>query len=52
MYSYGGFPYDAGYAVLLGQFNLPSEFNVTIDADYRARSMIIDWSNHTYSVPL
>ena len=51
-YSYGRFPNDLGYGVLLGQFGLPSEFNVTINADYRARSMNVDWDNHKYSVPL
>ena len=52
MCSYGAFPNDGGYTVLLGQFALPSEFDVTIDADYKARSMVIDWNNHNYNVPL
>lgn len=52
MYSYGAFPQDHGYGVLLDRFTLPSEFNVTVDADYRAKSMTIDWSGHRYNVPL
>lgn len=52
MYSYGDFPKDGGTAVPLGQFTLPNEFNVTIDADYKAESMTIDWNNYRYSVPL
>lgn len=52
MYSYGGFPNDGGTPVTLGQFTLPNEFSVTVDADYRAGSMTIDWSNHRYNVPL
>jgi hypothetical protein len=52
MYSYGAFPNDYSYGVLLGQFTLPSEFNVTVNADYGKRSMMIDWSGHSYNVPL
>jgi hypothetical protein len=52
MYSYGAFPDDHGYGVLLGQFALLNDFNVTVDADYRAKSMTVDWSNHRYVVPL
>jgi len=52
MYSYGAFPGNYSYGVLLGQFTLPNEFNVTINADYKARSMGIYWSDHRYNVPL
>jgi hypothetical protein len=52
MYSYGAFPKDGGFAFVLGQFDLPSEFNVTIDANYRAEKMAIDWANHIYEVPM
>jgi len=52
MCSYGAFPNDGGYSVLLGQFALSNEFNVTIDADYKARNMVVDWNNHKYNVPL
>jgi hypothetical protein len=52
MYSYGAYPNDYSYGVLLGQFGLPNEFNATINADYRARRMMIDWDGHSYNVPL
>jgi hypothetical protein len=52
MYSYGGYPNEGGYWILLGQFSLPKEFNVTIDADYKAMRMTINWNNHRYNVPL
>jgi hypothetical protein len=52
MYSYGAFPNDYSYGVLLGQFGLPNEFNVTINADYIARRIMIDWDGHRYNVPL
>lgn len=52
MYSYGGYPNEGGYWILLDQFALPNEFNVTIDADYKAMSMTINWNNHRYNVPL
>jgi hypothetical protein len=52
MYSYGGFPNDHGIGVLLGRFDLPREFNVTVDADYKAKSITIDWYDHRYRLPL
>jgi hypothetical protein len=52
MYSYGAFPQDSGYGVLLDRFTLPSEFNVAVDADYRAKTMTIDWGGHRHDVPL
>jgi hypothetical protein len=52
MYSYGAFPNQGGYTVVLGRFSLPNEFNVTIDADYKAMNMTINWDNHIYNVPL
>ena len=51
-YSYGGFPNEGGYFIPLDQFTVPSVFNVTISADYKAMSMEIDWSGHTYNVPM
>lgn len=52
MYSYGAFPNDYSYGILLGQFGLPNEFNATINADYKARRMMINWDGHSYNVPL
>lgn len=52
MYSYGAFPNDGGHGILLDQFGLPNEFNVTISADYIARRIMIDWNGHRYNVPL
>jgi hypothetical protein len=52
IYSYGAFPNRGGYPVVLGRFSLPTEFNVTIDADYQTMNMTINWDNHTYNVPL
>jgi hypothetical protein len=52
MYSYGAFPQDHGYGIMLDRFTLRSEFKVTVDADYRARSMTVDWSGHRHNVPL
>jgi hypothetical protein len=43
---------NSGYGVLLGRFTLPSEFNVSVNADYKTRSLFIDWSGHKYNVPL
>lgn len=52
MYSYGAFPNDGASALALNKFTLPNEFNVTVDADYRARSMTVNWNNYQYNVPL
>lgn len=52
MYSYGAFPNDLSYGILLGHFIVASEFTVTVNADYWKRSMTVDWSGHSYSVPL
>jgi len=52
MYSYGAFPNNGGFAFVLGRFDLPSEFNVTIDANYIAEKMTIDWASHRYEVPM